>query len=196
MIIAGAQTCRYAGIGYQRAVRRLGTHLANALVLAICGVIAGVVVAAAALPGVAGAGLGAKAAVDSFDGLPSDLKTPPLPSNTTVLTADGQYVTSFFDENREPVTLGQVPMVMRHAILAAEDARFYLHRGVDLRGVIRALVANHQAGRVTQGASTLTQQYVKRVLLQQATTPQQIQDAEGTTPGRKIREMRYAMALE
>jgi membrane peptidoglycan carboxypeptidase len=196
LVLEADQSVRNAGTGYQRRVRRLGTNLANTLVLVICGVIAGVVLAAAALPGVAGAGLGAKTAVDSFDGLPSELKTPPLPTNTNVLTADGQYVTSFFDENRVPVTLSQVPVVMRHAMIAAEDARFYLHRGVDLRGVIRALVANHEAGHVTQGASTLTQQYVKRVLLQQATTPQEIQDAQGTTPGRKLREMRYAIALE
>src|SRR5207302_1913153 len=116
--------------------------------------------------------------------------------NTNVLTADGRYVTSFFDENREPVPLTQVPKVMQQAMIAAEDARFYLHRGVDLRGIVRALVANRQAGHVTQGASTLTQQYVKRVLLQQATTPQAVQDAQALTPTRKLREMRYAITLE
>ena len=49
--------------------------------------------------------------------------------------------------------------------MAIEDARFYEHNGVDLRGTVRALVANTQAGGVTQGGSTLTQQYVKNVLL-------------------------------
>jgi hypothetical protein len=58
-------------------------------------------------------------------------------------------------------------------VLAIEDARFYAHNGVDVKGTIRAAVENAQANGVTQGGSTLTQQYVKNALLQAATTKEE-----------------------
>ena len=60
---------------------------------------------------------------------------------------------------------------MQQAIVAAEDTRFYQHNGVDVKGVARAFVANQQAGGVSQGASTLTMQYVRMALRDGATTP-------------------------
>jgi membrane peptidoglycan carboxypeptidase len=157
--------------------------------------VAGLVVALAALPMVAGTGLVAKAGADSFEHLPSELKTEPLPLRTSVVAADGSPVTTFFgDENRIHVPLSVVPKVMQDATIAAEDARFYQHHGVDTRGVIRALVANANGG--TQGASTLTQQYVRLVLFSQAKTEEARAAAIAQTPARKVQEMRYAIALE
>jgi membrane peptidoglycan carboxypeptidase len=164
--------------------------------LILCGLLAGVVVAAATLPAAAVTGLGAKAGSDSFQNLPSELKTPPLPQTTTVLTADGKYLTSFYNENRVQVSLSQVPKVLRDAIISAEDARFYEHSGVDIKGVVRAFVANQRSGKTSQGASTITQQYVRQTLLQQAATPDEIRAAQDATPARKLREMRYAIAVE
>lgn len=110
--------------------------------------------------------------------------------------ADGSYITSFFDEHREPVTFKQIPKVMQQAIVAAEDTRFFDHRGVDTQGIIRAFVANQKAGEVTQGASTLTQQYVKNVLKYNAKTKEEREAAEAPTAARKLQEARYAIALE
>ena len=86
---------------------------------------------------------------------------------------------------------------MQQAIVAAEDTRFYEHGGVDLRGVVRAFVANATSGGVEQGASTLTMQYVRNVLKSDPNlTEEQRAAATAETPGRKIQEMRYAIALE
>jgi membrane peptidoglycan carboxypeptidase len=150
-------------------VKRTREHvlLSDVASLLVCGLVAGIVVAAAAFPAVAVGGLGAKAGADSFEHLPSELRTDPLPLRTSVVTADGKPVTTFYgEENRIHIALAQVPKIMQDATIAAEDARFYHHHGVDTKGVIRALVANAQGN--TQGASTLTQQYVRLILFSQA----------------------------
>src|SRR5262249_30126118 len=77
-----------------------------------------------------------------------------------------------------------------------EDARFYEHNGIDLQGTIRAMLANTQAGGVTQGGSTITQQYVKNILIATARTKAQREAASEDSFSRKIREARYALALE
>jgi len=169
---------------------------ANVASLLVCGVLAGVVVAAAAFPALGFTGLTAKAASDSFQNLPAELKTPPLPQTSYLFAADGSYITSFYDENRELITLPEVPQVMQDAMVAAEDERFWEHKGVDMQGVVRAFIANQKAGEVTQGASTLTQQYVKNILKYSAKNKAERDAAEADTPARKLREMRYAVALE
>ena len=81
---------------------------------------------------------------------------------------DPEVLTSIDDrpgEEYRPVHLGEVPITLLSAVLAAEDHRFFEHGGLDLRGVLRAAWANWQAGRVTQGGSTITQQLVKNRLL-------------------------------
>jgi membrane peptidoglycan carboxypeptidase len=169
--------------------------LSDVASLLVAGVVAGLVVAAALFPAVAATGLGAKAAADSFEHLPSELNTQPLPVRTQVLAADGSPVTTFYgEENRIHVSLNQVPKIMQQATIAAEDARFYQHHGVDTKGVIRAMVANANGG--SQGASTLTQQYVRLVLFSQAKTEAERSAAIAQTPARKLQEMRYAIALE
>ena len=78
--------------------------------------------------------------------------------------------------------------------MASEDARFYEHNGVDTKGIARAFVANHQAGEVSQGASTLTMQYVRNVLRDGAQTAERGRAATEQTAARKLREMRLAIA--
>src|SRR3954462_2534060 len=82
------------------------------------------------------------------------------------------------------------------AIVASEDNRFYEHNGVDAKGVARAFVANQQAGGVSQGASTLTMQYVRMALRDGAQTPKEALEATEQTTSRKLREMRLAIELE
>src|SRR5579883_899738 len=83
------------------------------------------------------------------------------------------------------VPLAQVPQVLRDAIVATEDARFYQHRGLDLLGVARAALANLEAGRPVQGGSTITQQLAKRYL-----------GREDPTLHRKLLVMAMALKLE
>src|SRR5215475_7088123 len=171
--------------------------LANGMSLAVCGLLAGVVVAAAAFPAVALTGLAAKAAADNFDSLPSVLQVPKAPQITNVYASDGKtLITSLFDENRRNVPIDQISQVMQEAVVASEDKRFFLHNGVDLRGVARAFVADSNANSNTQGASTLTMQYVRLATSYSATTPQQVLDATEDSPARKIREAHLAIALE
>jgi membrane peptidoglycan carboxypeptidase len=171
--------------------------LANAASLLVCGLLAGLVVAAAAFPAVAMGGLAAKAGADTFDSLPSDLNVLPAPQMSYVYANDGTTLLAYlYDENRLDVKFDDVPDVMRRAIVASEDARFYKHNGVDMKGVARAFVANQQASGVAQGASTLTMQYVRQVISYTARTPQQVIDATEDTPGRKAKEIKLALALE
>jgi len=161
------------------------------------GLIAGVVVAAASYPLAAVGGLSAKAGADSINGLPADLIIPPLAQTTYVYASDGKtLLTEFYDENRTFTPITKISPYMQQAIVAAEDGRFYDHHGVDIRGVARAFVANDQAGATTQGASTLTMQYVRNALRDGAQTPEEALDATEQTPARKIREMKLALQLE
>ena len=159
-------------------------------------VLAGLLVAGVALPIVGGLGLAARKGVEQFDQLPSELKAQPLPQRTRILAKDGSVLATFYYENRVSVPLTQMAPVMRQAIIAIEDSRFYQHTGVDLKGVIRALATNTQAGTIRQGGSTITQQYVKNVLIERAATEEGKQAAYETTIARKVREARYVMALE
>jgi membrane peptidoglycan carboxypeptidase len=171
--------------------------LANSTGLIICGLLSGIVVAGVAFPAVAIAGLLVKTGADGFDALPSQLVVQQSPQITYVYASDHKtLISTFYDENRRDVKLADVAPVMRQAIVASEDMRFYEHHGVDVKGVARAYVANHQAGETAQGASTLTMQYVRLALEYSASTPQQVVDATADTVGRKLREMRYALALE
>lgn len=129
--------------------------------------------------------------------MPAKLAEPPTPQTTWVYANDGKtLLTSFYDESRKEVKLDDIAPVMRDAIIAAEDNRFYEHNGVDLFGVIRAGVANQGAGETSQGASTLTMQYVRQALTYNATTNEEILEATEDTPQRKLREMRYAVSVE
>ncbi len=159
--------------------------------------LAGVVVALIALPAASLVGLMAKSGADSFLDLPANLTVPPLPQASRILDSGGNVIGYLRGEqDREIVPLDQVPMVMRQAIIDIEDSRFYEHTGLDYKGLVRAYVSNQESGGVTQGGSTLTQQYVKNVLLQAATSKESKQAATEQTVRRKLREARYALYLE
>ncbi|GAA1610144.1 transglycosylase domain-containing protein [Catellatospora bangladeshensis] len=171
--------------------------LANAASLLICGLLAGVVVAAAAFPAVAMSGLAAKAAGDAFGKLPDELTVKRSPQISYLYAADGKTpLATMYDENRRELPFEEIPEVVRKAVLAAEDQKFYEHNGVDALGIARAFVANKQAGTVQQGASTLTMQFVRLSISYSADTAQEVVDATEDTTKRKVREMRYAMAIE
>src|SRR6187402_1649447 len=89
------------------------------------------------------------------------------PEVTRILARDGSLLADIFSERRTVVPFGKMPDHLKSAFLAAEDAAFYEHEGLDYLGLLRALAKNLAAGRVKQGGSTITQQVVKNVLLDQ-----------------------------
>src|SRR5690348_4656931 len=110
--------------------------------LALCGLVAGLTVAAAAFPVSALIGLFAKQASDTYMSLPSSLSTPPTAQTTYVYASDGKtLMTMFYDQDRRDVPLAEIGPVMQQATVAAEDTRFWQRKGVDFKGVLRALVS-------------------------------------------------------
>ena len=82
-----------------------------------------------------------------------------------VYSAEGVLIGEFGEERRAIVRIGEVPAIMKQAILAAEDERFYQHTGVDYQGVLRAAYSNLTAGGRRQGASTITMQVARNFFL-------------------------------
>ena len=158
--------------------------------------LAGIVVAGMALPVIGPVGVLARDSISSFEDLPRDFREPALPVRTRVYAADGTKIATVFEENRKEISLEKVSPVMQEAVVAIEDSRFYEHNGFDPRGFMRAAVTNVTAGGVAQGGSTLTMQYVKNVLLTAAKDEEEQAAAKEDTITRKLREIRYAMALE
>src|SRR3954454_7617439 len=130
--------------------------------------------------------------------LPPQLLSPSAAQVTRIYADDGKtLITTFYDEDRHDVALGQIAPVMRQAIVAAEDVRYYQHGGVDLKGAVRALVTDARSGEAAQGASTLTMQVVRNVLKEDPTlTPAERAEATADTPSRKLKEVQYAIELE
>ncbi|WP_165959075.1 transglycosylase domain-containing protein [Actinomadura sp. KC345] len=159
------------------------------------GVVAGVLVAFIALPGVGSAGLTARDAANNFENMDGELETTPPSEKTVVYDTDGKPIATFFDKYRESVRLDQVAPVMRKAIIDIEDSRFYEHGALDIKGTLRALASNVESEQ-TQGGSTLTQQYVKNLLVDAARTKEEYRGATAPTLGRKVRELRYALDFE
>jgi 1A family penicillin-binding protein len=117
---------------------------------------------------------------------PAGLEAQPLAQVTQLYDRTGQHLLhEFYDERRIVVPLDAVAPVMIAATLAIEDAAFYDHRGFDLRGIVRAAFANLRSGETVSGASTITQQLVKRLLL-----------TDEQTYVRKLREVILATEVE
>ncbi len=132
-----------------------------------------------------------------FLALSSELKQPKTGQTSYIYANDGKtLLTTFYEEYRRYVPLGEISPYLRDAVVSAEDARFYEHNGVDVKGLARAFVANQQAGEVSQGGSTLTMQYVRMALRDSAVNAEEVLEATEQTNERKLREVRLATALE
>jgi membrane peptidoglycan carboxypeptidase len=174
----------------------MSRHARTLFVLALSVVLAGTLLAGLLLPWVGGPALLASQSTSLLGDAPLELTDDPPPGNTTMLAANGEVITSFYQENRAPVTGDQIALVMKQAMVAIEDSRFYEHAGLDVQGTLRAALTNLAAGGVQEGGSTLTQQLVKQTLLQTADTPEERAAATEQTLGRKLREARLALSLE
>lgn len=179
--------------------------------------LAGVLAAAAVTPAVALTGSAADSTISVFDGLPEYIKVEPLAQASTMYAlSNGQQVpiASFYSQNRVEVGWDGISQNLKDAAIATEDPRFYEHGGVDVTGTIRGamLTALHKS---VQGGSSITQQYVKNILVQRCenkqpdpTATEEVQkkqlavyeacydDATKVDPSRKLKEMRYAIGLE
>jgi len=163
--------------------------------LGVC-VLAGALVAGMLLPLVGTGAVAAKHFAEDFQALPSDIETRPPAQASVVLASDGTRIATFYDENRVAVPLAKVSPIMIKALLAIEDSRFYEHGGVDPKGTLRALFNNSDGGD-RQGGSTLTQQYVKNLLIQLSDgDPDKIAAARAQTIQRKVHELKYALEIE
>ena len=164
----------------------------------LAGALAGLALAVAALPAALVYGIGLSALSAPYADLPNTLRTPPTAQRSNLYAKDGTtLITSFYQEDRVDVPFDEVAPVMRQAIIAAEDARFHEHSGVDLRGIVRAFTVNRRDGTTRQGASTLTMQYVRNVLSNDPRLSEaQRAAATEVSTARKVQEIRYALALE
>ena len=133
---------------------------------------------------ITGAGLGFLTA--SIHTMPS-LKDEIRPSaSSQIYDINGKLITTIHSEqNRLPVSINKIPINLQNAFVAAEDARFYQHIGIDPRGILRAVWSNISGGAVSEGGSTITQQLAKNALLSQERTLK-----------RKIQEAMLALQIE
>jgi membrane peptidoglycan carboxypeptidase len=178
--------------------RRLGSVAYSLAMFVIVSVLAGVLIAGLFVPFVGMAGVSGRAAASELDNLPAELSVPAPATRSKVMLGNGKTLAFFYDENRIPVALGKIAPVMRQAQLAVEDHRFYEHGALDFKGTLRALIRNTTSDDV-QGGSSVTQQYVKMVQVEACTAKgdtQCVKDAQAPTLQRKIRELRYAIAME
>jgi len=113
------------------------------------------------------------------------LKEKNYNAHSIVYSEDDEIIGKFLLDNRIPVKYERIPKTLIHAFVAAEDSEFFHHRGIDYKGIVRALFKNIIAGRIVQGGSTITQQVAKTFFL----TPQK-------SFIRKLKEIAYAFGLE
>src|SRR5674476_929699 len=175
------------GTNFKNVMSLLGALVATSVVLGLLG-------AGLMMPTVAATGAAARKGVSIFDSLPGEFTQNPLSQQSRILASDGSLIATPYDENRIIVPLAQVAPVMRQAQIAIEDSRFYEHGGVDPQGVGRALISNLRGGS-TQGASTLTQQYVKITLQENALRNQDTKAAQAPTARSYTRNLPQAATL-
>jgi membrane peptidoglycan carboxypeptidase len=175
--------------------------------------VGGVLAAAIALPAIGTIGIVTRNAANKFEAL-STQALGEVPQRSEILDSQGHVLAyiynvdaSYFYKagkvkpliadgiNRDPVSYSKMAPVMRDAVIAIEDSRYYQHGAIDFRGTMRALI-NDLEHKPVQGGSTIAQQYVKNVLILTAKNPAAAEGATSETIGRKLHELRLAIAVE
>ena len=141
-----------------------------------------------------GVGLWAKHRSDAFVAMPASLDVAGVPERTVLLDSANRPFAWFWDQDRQSVPGKAMSRAVREAIVAVEDARFYDNKGVDLLATTRALLHNLSTGQ-HEGGSTITQQYVKNLLVVRAHSRDGQQAAVELSAQRKLAEARYAVSL-
>jgi membrane peptidoglycan carboxypeptidase len=185
---------------------RRGSILGASIGLLFFSVLCGVLIAAIALPGVIVTSRAANISIGFFNDLPGyitlDAQTQ---RNLIYANRNGQptLIASVYDQDREEVGWDAVSPFVKNATVAGEDRRFYEHGGIDVKAIARAAAGNVANKSITSGSSTIAMQLVKNLLIQRALkieNPRAKRMAYAAaideTLNRKIREMKYAIALE
>ncbi len=173
------------------------------LMFAVLSVLGGVLVAGLFLPVASVATDAAKESSDLFQELPTTLASTELPQQSNIYDSTGKHLlATFYLQNRTIVPLEQISPWMQKATVAVEDKRFWQHNGVDGQGIFRAMYVNFTSEN-SPGGSTLTQQLIKNILLQNALKVEDpdkqkaaIKAATEVSLTRKIREWRLALGYE
>ncbi len=187
--------------------RSAGGALGGILGAVAMSAIAGVLVTAAVTPVVALSGTAANSAIEIFDSLPNHLDPGRLAEPSTLWATDKDsgevfQLAEFYDQDRETVAWDDISQFVKDAAVAEEDPRFYTHGGVDMLATARAVLQN-AAGQNLSGASTITMQYVRNVLIQEAIAipdkeaqQEAYEDAMRQDMDRKLKEMKLAISIE
>ncbi|MBF9314780.1 penicillin-binding protein [Bifidobacteriaceae bacterium NR002] len=178
-------------------VRRVLALFLTYVTLCVAG---GVAASILFVPGVMSVNSVVKTVVPSLrvDGIDFDVTA--LPQKSRLYASDGKtIIATFYAQNRTVVPLRRISQYMQQAMVAREDRRFFEHSGVDMQGVMRAFVQTFVKKSDMQGGSSLTQQYVKNVLMIKArenNDPLAEYHASEGTIARKLREMLIAIQME
>ncbi len=175
----------------------LGKRVYSLFLFFLVSIVGGLLVAGLFVPAAAAVSASGSLVADGIDSLPAELATPPQAERSKLLAADGTVIAYWYNENRVYEPLDKIAPIMQQAQVAIEDHRFYEHGAIDLTGTLRALVSNAQG--ISQGGSGLTQQLVRLIQVENAVEnndPQARMLATENTLSRKVREMRYAIAME
>lgn len=168
--------------------------------------IAGVLVTAMVAPALAVTGIATNNSIGMFENLPSNIRPDVLSQKSEIYAKDGAgnpvLLAAVYDQNREEVGWDQISPFVKDAVVSVEDPRFYTHGGVDIVSAARA-AAQSAAGGDGPGASTISMQYVRNILIQKteeiqdkAERDKAFEDATKTTVDRKLKEMKLAIGLE
>ena len=164
---------------------------------ALCCLLAGLLMAGLLFPVAGGIGLVAIRISDSVDEDTTHILQGEIPIVSTMVDAAGTPIAWLYTQRRWIVPTHRIADTMKLAIVSIEDRRFAEHNGVDVQGTLTGLFGYLQASEDTRGGSTIEQQYVKNYnLLVKAQTDAERRAAIATTPARKMREMRMAVALD
>ena len=173
------------------------TRLLAVLAVIVIPALIGAGFAGLATPAVLAASTTTTEVADYWHTFPSDLPiAAALPQHVVLLDKDGAEFARFYSENRIPITFEQISPNFVNALIATEDSRFYQHSGVDFAGIARAAIKNLTNENRVEGASTITQQLVQNILISNARNDEERAVAKGDTYESKIREVKYAVALE
>jgi membrane peptidoglycan carboxypeptidase len=187
-----------------RVLGRFGALIGFVIAAAVAGVLAAATLAPFAVLG----SEGVNGSLNTYFAMPDYLKIDTPQQISTLLAQDGKGnevpIATFYSEDRVDVDADQIAQSVKDAAIDTEDPRFYSEGGVDVIGTVRATLATALGhGDNVQGGSTITQQYVKNVLVQQCEqlgTKKQVDScydkAIEVTPQRKLQEMRYASAVD
>lgn len=186
--------------------RTLGGVIGGFVGLVVASAAAAALVVVSVTPSIAMVGLAASGTISMFDNLPGYLAIGELSEKSNIYATgpDGRPVllASFYDQNRVEVGWEAIDQDVKDATIASEDPRFYDHGGIDMQGTLRA-AATTASGRDTQGGSSIAQQYVKNVRVQQCELllEEEARDdcydaVTETTIDRKVKEMRLAIGVE